>query len=240
MLKNNTSTGLKSIKIILLGIALLLVWYVISITFELALASFYIDLEKFFDSFHYLIIDWISENLILIFIVFLILKKNKQSFMDLGWSGGFEFKKIVLILTIGIFLWIAQVSITYYSRLFLPENFPANEMMNIFEKHSTLYNKVILFFLLVIVTPIGEEIFMRGFIYRLLRLEYNTYISILISTLIFIIFHPVLAWLPSLIIVNIVICLIYEKSKLIWDPILLHASINFLGFINIVFNIGFH
>jgi membrane protease YdiL (CAAX protease family) len=65
---------------------------------------------------------------------------------------------------------------------YVPERYALFMQYNMFQKLLDLVNSVI-------VTPVLEEIFFRGFIYRILRNRYNVFWGALLSTIIFSLFH---------------------------------------------------
>lgn len=88
-----------------------------------------------------------------------------------------------------------------------------------------------------LISPVAEELFFRGIIYRKIRENLNAWISIGAVSLLFAFIHfyfsgqtlsqSLIPFLGSLI-----FCLGYEKSKFILTPILLHISGNFIIFLS--------
>lgn len=76
-----------------------------------------------------------------------------------------------------------------------------------------------------LVAPIAEEIMFRGFIYNVLRKK-GTYIAIIVSSLLFGLFHFNIVQLFSTIFLGILCCLINNKYKSIIPGILLHICNN--------------
>jgi hypothetical protein len=96
----------------------------------------------------------------------------------------------------------------------------------------TLKNKFLLFLLslqIVIIGPIAEELLFRRFIYRWLREKFSFLISTLLVSFGFSLLHQNIFYLPSLFIVSISLCYLYEKTKNILNPIILHSLHNSLN-----------
>ena len=79
--------------------------------------------------------------------------------------------------------------------------------------------------IICLVAPIAEEIMFRGFIYNVLRKK-GTYIAIIVSSLLFGLFHFNIVQLFSTIFLGILCCLINNKYKSIIPGILLHICNN--------------
>ncbi|EIT84280.1 abortive infection protein [Fictibacillus macauensis ZFHKF-1] len=81
----------------------------------------------------------------------------------------------------------------------------------------------------VILSPLYEEIFYRGFMYRYLRQKQGIGASVFISASIFTLAHtPVWNAMPANFICGVVFAYVYEKSGSVWPSILIHAIFNAL------------
>lgn len=80
-----------------------------------------------------------------------------------------------------------------------------------------------------IAIPIVEEIFFRGVIYRWLRDKWGIFIGMIVSGLVFGIAHFEPATVVPAIVMGFVLALVYEKSKSLWPPILIHMLNNTLA-----------
>ena len=99
-----------------------------------------------------------------------------------------------------------------------------NEVLN---KPSTTMGIIIALLSVVIVAPLLEEIVFRGFIYKTLRSKYSIWLSILISYILFYLFHVDPRMIFILLVTTIVLCLSYEYSKSLVLPFLIHSGFNF-------------
>ncbi|MYL63445.1 CPBP family intramembrane metalloprotease [Bacillus hwajinpoensis] len=78
-----------------------------------------------------------------------------------------------------------------------------------------------------IISPIYEEIFYRGFLYKWFRMKWGVGAGILLSSLIFTIVHiPTYNTLPVNFISGVIFAWTYEKSGSIWPGIIIHGTFN--------------
>ncbi len=136
------------------------------------------------------------------------------------------------LILIGIVLWYISKVILQFSENILPMNWPAGSFEDKFKNYQMLPYTIIITTIISTITPLSKEIFFRGLCYKVVRKKYNIKISILISTILMIIFHPVLAWIPHLILLNIIICLVYERTKVLGSVVLLSSVYNLCEALN--------
>ncbi|WP_377890868.1 CPBP family intramembrane glutamic endopeptidase [Alkalihalobacillus sp. R86527] len=78
-----------------------------------------------------------------------------------------------------------------------------------------------------IISPIYEEIFYRGFLYKWFRMKWGVGAGIVLSSLIFTIVHiPTYNTLPVNFISGVIFAWTYEKSGSIWPGIIIHGTFN--------------
>lgn len=90
-------------------------------------------------------------------------------------------------------------------------------------------------FLLVVVAPIGEEVFFRSFVQNALAGRFGRWAGIILSGLIFGLYHGVPIQIILAIPVGIVAAWLYDRTGSLWPPMLFHFVINFLVGIEILF-----
>jgi hypothetical protein len=92
--------------------------------------------------------------------------------------------------------------------------------------------KGIVFFInACLISPVAEELFFRGILYRGIRERQGVWVSIGVISLLFALIHLHFsnqALVPFL--GSIIFCMGYEKNKSIWTPMLLHTGGNVLIF----------
>lgn len=99
--------------------------------------------------------------------------------------------------------------------------------ITIFEK--PIFNNIFYFFLMVIITPIIEEILYRGIIFNLLLKKYSVTISLTISSLIFAFVHLRFIGFGYLFLYGMLFGFAYYKTKSILTPIFIHFVINLMA-----------
>jgi membrane protease YdiL (CAAX protease family) len=85
--------------------------------------------------------------------------------------------------------------------------------------------------LLIVVAPLAEEVFFRGFLYQAFRNSFGVLPGALLSALIFGAIHLEFFKLVQLAILGVILALLFEKTRSLWSPITLHAVNNTLAYI---------
>jgi len=84
---------------------------------------------------------------------------------------------------------------------------------------------------LVIITPFFEEVLFRGFLFLGLRSRLPFWPAAIITSLIFGLFHWNLEIGVDVFILSLGLCWLYENTRTIWAPILLHMLKNSVAFV---------
>jgi uncharacterized protein len=88
--------------------------------------------------------------------------------------------------------------------------------------------------LVIGLAPIAEEVFYRGFFYGALRTRFPTWLATTIAGLVFGALHytgpQTLDLLPSLVVLGVLFCLLYEVTGSLWPSIALHTFNNGVAF----------
>lgn len=93
-------------------------------------------------------------------------------------------------------------------------------------------NFLIAFVSATIISPIYEEIFYRGFLYRWFRTKYGILSGMLISSIIFMIVHiPTYNTLPYTFLSGLIFSWTYEKTNSIYPAMIIHGAFNGLAII---------
>ncbi|WP_309400555.1 CPBP family intramembrane glutamic endopeptidase [Cerasicoccus maritimus] len=88
------------------------------------------------------------------------------------------------------------------------------------------YATAALIFLAVVIAPISEELFFRGFIYRYLKGQAPRLLAMIISAAFFALIHFNWMAMAPLFLLGIVLCWAYEKNENILASIFLHGIFN--------------
>ena len=78
-------------------------------------------------------------------------------------------------------------------------------------------------FLLVIIAPVTEELFFRGYLLNRWKNKFNTIIAVVLTSFLFALFH---ADLLGALIFAAILSLVYLKTKSIYGPVIIHFSNN--------------
>ncbi|MBD3264726.1 MAG: CPBP family intramembrane metalloprotease [Candidatus Omnitrophica bacterium] len=165
-----------------------------------------------------------------IFIICLVLKHIPYSFF------GFRLKKKEFIFLLKGYTAIIPLSllglilnkiITDKMGLqYLPN--PALELF--FSLENNLY-LVLLIIEIVVLAPLAEELFFRGFLYKLVRQRYGFLVSALFVSVLFSFIHRTPQGIIPLFILSVCICYVYEKIQDISAPIIFHSIHNLINLI---------
>ena len=95
------------------------------------------------------------------------------------------------------------------------------------QQNVTILTVLIAFVSAAVISPIYEELFYRGFLYRWLRTRIGFYGAIVISSTIFTIVHiPAYNVMPVNFFSGIIFALAYERTNSIWPSVLIHGITN--------------
>ena len=84
-------------------------------------------------------------------------------------------------------------------------------------------------FVTVIVAPVTEELFFRGFLFKGLREKYGWVNALMFSSLIFAIFHGQIATLIPTFLLGALFAYMYQRTESIFPGMLLHFTVNSMG-----------
>ena len=102
-----------------------------------------------------------------------------------------------------------------------------NSKTQAIQQNITFFTVLIAFLSAAVISPIYEEIFYRGFLYRWLRTRLGLVGAILLSSFIFMIAHiPTYNVMPVNFFSGIIFALAYERTNSIWPSIIIHGLTN--------------
>lgn len=81
----------------------------------------------------------------------------------------------------------------------------------------------------IVVAPIFEEIFFRGFLFKGFRQKYGWKIALIVSSLIFSLFHGQVATLIPTFLLGSLFAYIYQRTESIFPSIIMHFMVNSVG-----------
>ena len=128
----------------------------------------------------------------------------------------------------GYIIYLLVVVVSYVNLLLFPQAMETpQEIMNIISNPAT--ESYVLFsyiFLTVILAPLGEEIFFRGFLYPSLKRPLGRIPAMLMAGALFGFVHLDLLHALPLVVGGIALCWLYDKYNNIWINIIAHALWN--------------
>ncbi len=163
--------------------------------------------------------------LVALITVYFALRKYNLSWKAIGfnYSKGVSNNRKTIILYIFVLLVVAGVNLAFmYLIVDINPNSRSGDI-----KDPTLFRVLIAYASAVVVSPIYEEILYRGFLYQAFRNSIGKSMAIVLSAILFSLVH-----LPSydILLINfingILLALIYEKTKSIYSPIIVHGGFN--------------
>lgn len=87
---------------------------------------------------------------------------------------------------------------------------------------------ILLTAIVVTAGPVAEELFFRGFIYKLMRTRYSFFAAAVFSSVCFAVPHGQPQLVLPIAVLGFALCYAYEKTQNILAPILFHAAHNFM------------
>lgn len=159
-----------------------------------------------------------------------IAKKRQAKLADFGFRKFNVIKTILFI--IGSFLVLsAIVAIVYAVLVWLWPSFNANEAQDVgFEYGKAGIGLWFSFFSTVVLAPVVEEIYFRGFIMPATTKRFGWLIGITVSAVLFAILHLQLNVIVYTFVFGIILAALYIKTKSIIPSIILHIMNNLIAF----------
>ena len=178
----------------------------------------------------YSALSYLVALLLIIFIPPAIIKKSQKSDRNLLGLKGLPTWSDIGLAPIGFIVYLLIASILTWLFSLFPW-FDAEQVQNVgFSTYLSGAERVIAFFILVVIAPIMEEIIFRGWLYGKIRTKCPMIVSILIVSVVFGIVH--FQWNVGVNVsaLSIVLCGLREITGTIYSGIILHMLKNGLAF----------
>lgn len=157
-------------------------------------------------------------------IYFVALRPKTLSWREVGIKK-FKMKHWKIIVAYSVILLVGAVIIVVLTSYM--GNTWENKKTESLQQNVTLFTIFIAFVSAAVVSPIYEEIFYRGFLYRWLRTRIGLIGAILISATIFTIVHiPTYNVMPVNFYSGIIFALAYERTNSVWPAVIIHGITN--------------
>ncbi|MFJ7310730.1 CPBP family intramembrane glutamic endopeptidase [Peribacillus frigoritolerans] len=157
-------------------------------------------------------------------VYFIALRPKKLSWSEVGIKK-FTVKDWKIIVVFSVILMVGAVIIVVLTSFI--GNSWENSKTEAIQQKVTFVTVLIAFISAAVISPIYEEIFYRGFLYRWLRTRIGFIGAILLSSTIFTIIHiPTYNVMPVNFFSGIIFALAYERTNSIWPSVIIHGLTN--------------
>jgi membrane protease YdiL (CAAX protease family) len=207
-----------SIRDVWFGLGLFLLWLLVSIGIGVAIEAFGWD----FDIGLFLIL-W--ELILIVPAWWFTIRKYKLSWAALGFRK-FDLTTLVIGCWMMVFTYLFNL---FYNLGLLFRGIQSRvDVKNLFGTDTSPW---LIFLAGIVVAPLVEEIFFRGFLYPGLREKYGWIPAALISAVLFaaVHLHPII--MPPIFLLGLLFAYLYERTESIWPGVIMHFATNTLGLI---------
>ncbi|MFD3450350.1 CPBP family intramembrane glutamic endopeptidase [Microbacteriaceae bacterium 4G12] len=157
-------------------------------------------------------------------VYFIALRPKNLSWSEVGIKS-FAIKEWKTIFILTIMLMVGDVIVMVLTSFV--GNSWGNGKTEAMQQNVSFFTVLIAFISAAVISPIYEEIFYRGFLYRWLRTRIGLTRAILLSSLIFTIIHiPTYNAMPVNFLSGIIFALAYERTNSIWPSVIIHGLTN--------------
>lgn len=157
-------------------------------------------------------------------VYFIILRPKKLSWSEVG-IRSFSIKDWKFIVLLTIILLVGDVIVMELTS-FIGNSYE-NSKTEAIQQNLNFFTILIAFISAAVISPVYEEIFYRGFLYRWLRTRFGMMGAIFLSSLIFTIIHiPTYNAMPVNFLSGIVFAWAYERTNSIWPSVIIHGLTN--------------
>lgn len=199
------------------------------------LFSLFPQVSDFVDSLHPTLafsIQYMIQLLILFLPLWIfIIRKYRSTLSDFGFIkvGLKNFISTILGSYILYFILTLIISsLLYKEQIDLPGYKPQESHLPLFG--TDIFGIIGATFFIVIIAPIFEEIFFRGFVYRILVKTWSMWFGSLISAILFALFHFEFQSFIPLFILGLILNYNYQRTGSLWTSIGFHALNNSVAF----------
>lgn len=130
----------------------------------------------------------------------------------------------------GLLLFMAAYPILMLVQLgsytFLHEDAPSQDIVRFLVENADWADRLAVLALALVVAPLAEEFVFRGYLYGVMRQVGGRWCAIATTSLLFSAIHLHMPSLPALFLLGVALCLIYEITRRLWIPFVLHAIFN--------------
>lgn len=174
------------------------------------------------------VINYSLQVFILFFPLYIfVIKKYQATFIDFGFERTSIKKLIAYVLGTYIFYFILTAVISTYlysNQVELPGYKPQVSHLPLFG--TDIIGFVGATFFVVFLAPVLEEIFFRGFVYRVLVKTWSIWFGSIMSAVLFALFHFEFQSFIPLLLLGFILNFNYQKTGSLWTAIFFHSLNN--------------
>lgn len=175
--------------------------------------------------------------MMLLMVIYIVRNYHRVPLADIGWTIQISKVWIYYAFLIGVSFALLEFLIIKNVLNILP---PGWKQLG-FRTHSAVLGVLIQIIIGSIEAPLVEELFFRGFSYTVFRKRFGITYGIFLSSLIYVLWHylkvvqaPILS--VPIFLGAVIKCMIYEKSRSLVPPIIVHSMSNSVLFACIAFS----
>jgi membrane protease YdiL (CAAX protease family) len=116
---------------------------------------------------------------------------------------------------------------------FLPDVYNQTQDLGYATENNETWQLILVFARLVIITPIAEELIMRGLLFKKIRNKLSFWPTAIIVSLIFAVSHGQFNVGVDTFLLSLFLCYQREKTGAIYTPIIIHMLKNLVGFLGV-------
>ncbi len=198
------------------GLALFLAWLLVSLGFGIAREAYAWEFD-----FGLFLALW--ELMLIIPTWLLTIRKYKLPWRSLGLRK-FDLTTVAVGCGLMIFSFIFNF---FYNLVLLFKGIHSPfEIEGLFHTAASPW---LIFLTGIIIAPLVEEIFFRGFLYTGLREKYGWMTAALISAGLFAVVHLQPITIPPIFLMGLIFAYLYQRTESIWPAVIMHFATNTLG-----------
>lgn len=174
------------------------------------------------------LINYSIQIFILFFPVYIfVVKKYQANSSDFGFQRISLGRLTLYVLGTYIFNFVLTAAISTYLysyQLDLPGYKPQASHLTLFG--TDMFGYISAFFFVVLLAPFLEEVFFRGFVYRILIKTWSPWFGSIITALLFALFHFEFQSFIPLFILGLLLNFTYQRTSSIWTSVCFHSLNN--------------
>jgi hypothetical protein len=152
--------------------------------------------------------------------------RYQENVSEMGLHGESLHRNLVLGVVAGLIIWPVLAALDVAMSWVVGEGSIAQPLLSRLDTAKNASDYIAVFASGVLLTPVAEEIFFRGFVYHLLRKQHRLIFSIVLTNLLFFVVHVSPWWFIQIFSVGVLLTLVYEYSRSLVRVIIAHAVIN--------------